>query len=119
MTITAKLPKRLTEADIIAKGHTHIVPDSLRYDTARNKQMVTINTVDANGVFDGNTREIATSDLHQCFTTEATKNAMDKIKRNVKAKNKRAARKDLEPIVIEDEAEADVPVVGALAELLG
>lgn len=89
----AKVAKRLTMEDLLAKGHSHIVPDSLRYDPVDNKQKVTIQTKGIDGQFDGLTREIATSDLHQCFWTQATKDRMDAIKRNLKAKNKRAAAK--------------------------
>lgn len=110
-----KTVKRLTEADLLSKGHTHIVTGTLRMDPVSNKQKVTIQTRDANGNFDGNTREIATSDLHQCFTTEATKEAMDRAKRNGKAKAKRAARKDQEPVVILDETPAAPVATGAEA----
>ena len=103
----AKTPKRLVEADLIAKGHTHIVPGSLRFDTDANKQKVTINTVDENGIPDGNTREIATSDLHQCRTTVETKERMDRAKANEKAKAKRARAKL---------AAASAPVATALPE---
>lgn len=112
----AKTAPRLTEQDLLNKGHTHIVPGTLRYDASANKQKVTINTIDAQGNFDGQTREIATSDLHQCRTTEATKEAMDKAKRNAKAKAKRAAKKDNMPIVIEGIDEEVAVDVSALLE---
>ncbi len=106
----AKTVIRLTETDLLAKGHTHIVTGSLRYDEVATKQKVTINTV---------VREIATSDLHQCRTTEATKEAMDRAKRNSKAKAKRAAKKDDMPIVIEGLDESvGAPVVVDVTALL-
>lgn len=114
--IKTKTNTRLTEADLLAKGHTHIVEGTLRMCPMSNKQKVTINTRDAEGNFDGNTREIATSDLHQCYWTQETKDAMDAAKRNMKAKAKRAAAKANAPA---PEAK-DVKVGGEeLAKLLG
>lgn len=123
-TIKTKTVSRLTEADLLAKGHTHIVAGSLTYDAVANKQRITINTFGADGLPDGNTREIATSDLFQCRTTVETKEAMDKAKRSVKGKAKRAAVKallaaspensDSEPVVILDERAADVEALLAV-----
>jgi hypothetical protein len=81
MATTAKTKIRLTETDLIEKGHTHIVEGTLRFDHGRNKQFVTINTRGIDGNYDGNTREIATSDLHQTFWTIETKAAIDAAKR--------------------------------------
>lgn len=111
-----KTATRLTEADLLAKGHTHIVADTLRMCPTSNKQKVTINTRDAEGAFDGNTREIATSDLHQCYWTQETKDAMDKSKRNAKAKEKRANKPKA---VKADEAVVEVGGAAALAAALG
>lgn len=112
------MSKILTEADLIAKGHTHIILGTLRYDAFSNKNKVTIRTRGIDGEFDGNTREIATSDLHQTFWTRETKDLIDAAKRQVrrpsatfvKARkvNKPKATKvnaDLEVFVVMDEAE--------------
>lgn len=100
--IKIKTVSRLTEADLLAKGHSHIVEGSLRYDPQVNKQKVTINTRNAEGAFDGQTREIATSDLHQCYWTVEVKDAMDAAKRNAKAKEKRAKAKANAPAPAKD-----------------
>jgi hypothetical protein len=85
-----KTPKRLTEEMLLAKGHSHIVPGTLRWNPEQSKQVVTINTFGLDGKPDGNTREVATSDLHQCRMTAETKRAYDRIKLSEKAKAKRA-----------------------------
>jgi hypothetical protein len=92
-----KAPKRLTEADLRVK-YPHIVEGTLRYDTEGlhlNKQTVEIKTRGLDGQFDGKTRRIATSDLHQVFWTEDTKAEMDKERRRMKAKQNRAVLKAL------------------------
>lgn len=110
--------KRLDEASLLAK-HPHIVEGSLRYDAMANKQKVTIQTRGIDGTFDGNTREIATSDLHQTFWTQETKDALDRAKRNAKARGKRATRKtgDDEQFVILDDAEATANAPTGLDQL--
>ena len=128
-TKAEKAPKRASEASL-AKRHGHMVAGSLGYvqpdgtcdnalvpasfsNTHRNKQVCQINTVGVDGQPDGNTRWIATSDLHQCFHTAETKAALDKAKRNKKAKDGRAALKaaktetKVEEIVVVDEVTAD------------
>lgn len=109
-TDTKKQPKRLVEDSLRAK-HSHIVRGSLRYDAAANKQKVTIWTRDEHGIFDGDSREIATSDLHQTFWTQATKDRMDRAKRNAKARTKRADRRNDAEIfvVLDDEAICNGP----------
>jgi hypothetical protein len=88
-------PKRLTEAMLTERGHTHIVAGSLRWDEAQRKQVVTINTFGLDGKPDGNQREVATSDLHQCRMTAETKRAYDKIRLSDKRKAKAAQIKAL------------------------
>ena len=88
----AKAPKRLTEQALLAK-YPHMVAGSLSWDAQLNKQVCTINTIGADGQFDGNTRRIATSDLFQVRHTEEVKAALDAAKRNAKAKAKRAERR--------------------------
>lgn len=72
MTKTSKTTEagRLTEADLIARGYKHIVRGTLRFDNHLNKQIVKIRTFGADGKYDGKTRWVATSDLHQCAWTE-------------------------------------------------
>jgi electron transfer flavoprotein alpha/beta subunit len=78
-------------------------------------------------MFDGNTRTLATSDLHQTFWTVETKKALDRLK----AKSRRASRPrkvkvdalamgDDEPVVIEDETvDAAFDPLAKLRELVG
>ena len=119
MTNTTNTPtKRLTE-EAIAARHQHIVEGTLRFDPIANKQKITIRTRNQHGLFDGNTREIATSDLHQCFWTAETKAAMDRAKRNAKARGKRASTSE-EIVILEDaEFAALTDRNKALAEAIG
>lgn len=111
------MSKILNEQDLIAKGHTHIILGTLRYDAFSNKNKVTIRTRGIDGEFDGNTREIATSDLHQTFWTRETKALIDAAKRQigrrptsrafskVRKASKPKVNADLEVFVVMDEAE--------------
>lgn len=104
-------PKRKSEADLL-KRHPHMIEGTLTYisplgtcdnadiptelcTTHPNKQVCQIRTRGVDGQFDGKTRWIATSDLHQCFWTVETKKALDAAKRNQKAKDGRQALKAL------------------------
>ncbi len=78
---SAKNTHSLTEGDLLAKGHKHIVRGTLRFNRKLNKQTVVIRTRGMNGRFDGDRRTIATSDLHQTFWTVETKKEMDRIKK--------------------------------------
>lgn len=84
--------KRKDEAYYV-KQYPHIVKGSLRFDKKHAKQMVTIKTVDANGKLDGNTRDVATSDLHHTIHTEE----VAKEVRLSKIRASRKARKDKKP----------------------
>lgn len=88
----------MLNADQIRAKYPHAIVETLRWDATANKQKVTIRTRDASGEFDGNTREIATSDLFQCFWTEDTKKALDKAK----AKAKRAAKREMKAQAAKD-----------------
>jgi hypothetical protein len=81
----------MLNADQITAKYPHAIVETLRWDATANKQKVTIRTRGVDGEYDGNTREIATSDLFQCFWTEDTKKALDKAK----AKAKRAAKREM------------------------
>lgn len=86
---------RYTEGTLKAR-HPHIVDGSLQWETGgkyKGKQTVMIKTRGIDGEFDGNTRRVATSDLHQVFWTEETKAALDRAKRSSKAKVNRALLK--------------------------
>lgn len=72
---------RLTEADLLARGYHHIVRGTLRFDTNLNKQVIKIRTFGADGRYDGKTRWIATSDLHQCAWTDKGKDDIAKTMR--------------------------------------
>lgn len=88
-----KVPRRHTEKSLVGKYGDRIVEGTLRFETEgawAGKQTVEINTWGmAPGVFDGQKRRIATSDLFQVFHTEETLAAL----RRVRAKESRAARK--------------------------
>lgn len=86
--------KRKDEADYI-KEYPHIVKGSLRYDAKLLKQVVTIKTIGINGKFDGDTREIATSDLHHTRHTEdvAKQVRLSKIRESRKARREAAPKK--------------------------
>jgi hypothetical protein len=93
----------LTESAIRAI-HNHVVEGSVRFDPIRNKQVCEIRTRGIDGQFDGNTRTLATSDLHQTFWTVETKKALDKLK----AKAKRSARARLNPSLKVEKTEEKV-----------
>lgn len=86
-------PVRADEATLIKK-YKHIVPGSLRFSKATNKQMVTINTTGIDGKPDGQTREIATSDLFHVRHTKvvAKEIRLAKIRKNRQAKAKAAGK---------------------------
>ena len=101
----------LTESAIRAI-HNHVIEGSVRFDPIRNKQICEIRTRGIDGQFDGNTRTLATSDLHQTFWTVEVKKALDKLK----AKAKRSARARLNPSLKVEKVDAlemgdDEPIV--------
>lgn len=103
--------RRRSEADYIAK-YPHIVEGSLRYEeegTHAKKQTVEINTVGIDGKPDGNTRRIATSDLHQVFHTEEVAKEVKQAKRRAAAAKRREVKK------AEAEANAEVEAEAAVA----
>jgi hypothetical protein len=77
-------------------GKSNIVPNSLRYEEEgvhARKQTVEIYTIGLDGQLDGNTRRIATSDLHQVFSTEEVAKERKKANRAARAKARREAAK--------------------------
>jgi hypothetical protein len=101
--------RRASEADLIAK-YPHIVEGSLRYETEgthAKKQTVEINTRGSDGEPDGNTRRIATSDLHQVFHTEEVAEEVKKIKRREANGRRRAAIKAAKEAEAAEAAEAE------------
>lgn len=104
----APAPRRLEEKHLHSKqeccercrafhgGKSNIVPNSLRYDEEgvhARKQTVEIYTIGLDGQLDGNTRRIATSDLHQVFFTEEVAKERKKQNRAARSKARRAAAK--------------------------
>lgn len=90
-------------------GKSNIVEGSLRYEETghhANKQTVEINTIGLDGKPDGQTRRVATSDLHQVHHTEATAAELKKAKRRENAKRRREAAKAALAKVEEMEAAA-------------
>lgn len=93
--------RRTSEADLIKK-YPAIVPGTLRFEdnpksSHYNKQVVVIRTkASPNGKYDGNEREVATSDVFQIWgTPEAMKayRAQREAERRAAAKEKKAAKK--------------------------
>jgi ethanolamine utilization protein EutQ (cupin superfamily) len=66
----------------------NVVWDSLRYDETSRRQIIDINTVDADNKPDGNKRSIATSDLHHTRYTEDLAKSLQRkrTKKNKKVK---------------------------------
>jgi hypothetical protein len=124
-TPKAKASKRLSEEALLAK-HPHIVKGSLRFDldgTHANKQTVEINTRGLDGQPDGNTRRIATSDLHQVFWTPEVAKEIRKEKMRMKRKADRALLAQIkasapvssvEPAPEQTEAEVDAALAAAI-----
>lgn len=86
-------PVRADEAALLKK-YKNIVPGSLRFSKANNKQMCTINTVGIDGKADGNTRDVFTSDLFHVKHTKlvAKEVRLLQIRKNRQAKAKLAAK---------------------------
>ena len=78
----AKTPKRVTEAELLAR-YPHVVAGSLRFDEARNKQVVRAKLTC------GHEHELATSDLFQVKACPLCVKAVRKDQR----KARKAARK--------------------------
>lgn len=94
-----------TEAQILS-SHPHVIAGTVRFDAIRNKQICEIQTRGIDGSFDGNTRTLATSDLHQTFWTVETKKALDRLKAKAKRASKPRVSKTLadsdEVVILED-----------------
>ena len=105
MTIKKRAPKRLDAESIKSiieqkiNGSTDknpykgVVPErilwnTLCFDENLKRQVITINTVDENDEPDGNTRTIATSDLHHVKHTKEVSEKVRKIKNNLRRSNK-------------------------------
>jgi hypothetical protein len=95
-----------SEADIRAI-HNHVIEGTVRFDSVRNKQICEIQTRGIDGQFDGNTRTLATSDLHQTFWTVETKKTLDKIR----AKAKRALKPKVAKVKVEAVSDSEEVVI--------
>lgn len=76
------------EATAIAKHGDKIVVGSAQRDQASNKVTVLINTRGVDGEYDGNTRRVATSDVHQVHHTPEVKKALDRDRARAKRPSK-------------------------------
>jgi hypothetical protein len=87
--------------------HNHVIEGTVRFDVIRNKQICEIRTRGINGMFDGNTRTLATSDLHQTFWTVEVKKELDRIKAKARRaiKSKISKNDDNDEVVILDDAD--------------
>lgn len=86
--------------------HNNVIEGTVRFDTIRNKQICEIRTRGIDGMFDGNTRTLATSDLHQTFWTVETKKALDRLKAKARRASKpRISKADSEEVVILEDAD--------------
>lgn len=95
-TAKSKVPStngKRKEEEHYTKRYPHIVKGSLHFDKKHAKQVVTIKTVDANGKPDGNTREIATSDLHHTRHTEEVAKEVRLAKIRASRKARKAPKK--------------------------
>jgi len=96
------------EAKLVEKHGTKIVIGSARRATDPRygkKIMVTINTRGLDGEFDGGTREVATSDVHQVHHNDEVAAQLRKQRAAEKRAAKRAEREAATPAV--DEAALD------------
>lgn len=75
------------EARVVAKHGDRIVPGSAQRE-ASGKISVEIRTIGLDGEFDGLTRRVATSDVHQVYHQPEVKKELDKLK----AKEKRPSK---------------------------
>lgn len=76
-----------SEANMIARHGDRIVVGSARRATDPRfgrKIMITINTIGLNGLFDGDIRELATSDVHHVFHSVAVAAELEAIYDNDK-----------------------------------
>jgi hypothetical protein len=76
------------EATAIAKHGDKIVVGSAERDPASNKVTVLINTRGVDGEYDGNTRRVATSDVHQVHHTPEVKKVLDRDRARAKRPTK-------------------------------
>ena len=98
----------LTETEIRTR-HPHVIEGTVRFCPIRNKQVCTIRTRGVDGTLDGNTREIATSDLHQTFWTVEVKKLLDKAAAKAKRAEKRTSRlPQIDEVKAEGKIEVDV-----------
>jgi hypothetical protein len=86
---------RKAEKKCIAKHGDRVVEGSA--ERVGNKVTVLIRTWDVNGDYDGNTRRVATSDVHQVFHLPEVKAELDKQK----AKERRSSKKESEAVTAE------------------
>jgi hypothetical protein len=73
-------------------GESNIVAGSVRFEETgphANKQTVEIQTIGADGTPDGNTRRVATSDLHQVHHTAEVAQDLKKARKAAAAKARR------------------------------
>jgi hypothetical protein len=99
-------PTMMNEATI-RTAHPHVIEGTVTFDPIRNKQICVIKTRGIDGQFDGNTRTLATSDLHQTFWTVEVKKALDKAKNKANRHYRKLVKADQEPVVVLDEENAD------------
>ena len=78
------------ETQATAKHGDKIVAGSAERDTASNKITVLIRTRGLDGEYDGNTRRVATSDVHQVHHMPEVKKEMDRARAKERTPNRQA-----------------------------
>jgi hypothetical protein len=102
-TVKKKTKKRLSADDLKNKvearsrnpGYDGVAPSNVKWETLRfddtfKRQTVEILTVDENGLLDGNTRVIATSDLQHTKHTKEVAKSVQKKRVSIRRKSKRS-----------------------------
>lgn len=86
--LKARLQEKAAAPNYRGASPDNVQWDTLSYDADKKKQVVTINTVDADGVIDGNTRVVATSDLHIVKHTLEVSKEIQKKRSNARRRKK-------------------------------
>jgi len=84
-----RVKERMKKPDYKGVDADNVQWDTLEYDAALRRQMVTIKTVDEDGKTDGNTRRVATSDLQHVRHTKEVSDALKRKRNNAKRAEKR------------------------------
>lgn len=87
-----KIKARIEKGDYRGATLENIQWDTLRYDETKRKQVVDIKTVDGDGNPDGDTRTVATSDLHLVKHSINVSKALQKERSNARRRKAEAEK---------------------------